>query len=272
MHVYFCILSPPFRFLPYSLSFLLPSPRFFVSLSRLHVVKSPYCFEIFPNDLLFERENRLRFHTYVDSILKIYKSRSAQHRGGILYGGPRVCKLRRNFHSVMATRRYGPLPVQRVRSLPQDEWNEPTFGEAATAIGKEGRKKENKERRREGTEQLSNRVWSANFHWKRGHTLGVKAVFRFLFLCLSVSLSLSLSRNDFLSLSVATSNKETKKERKMKKKGKGDRSEEKSVDARAQRYARRVYRTTGAYVEIRPCPNWWRVNPCHIRDLAHIGT
>lgn len=156
MHVYFCILSPPFRIV--SLSFLLPSPRFFVSLSRLHVVKSPYCFEIFPNDLLFERENRLRFHTYVDSILKIYKSRSAQHRGGILYGGPRVCKLRRNFHSVMATRRYGPLPVQRVRSLPQDEWNEPTFGEAATAIGKEGRKKENKERRREGTEQLSNRV------------------------------------------------------------------------------------------------------------------
>lgn len=58
----------------------------------------------------------------------------------------------------------------------------------------------------------------------------------------------------------------------MKKKGKGDRSEEKSVDARAQRYARRVYRTTGAYVEIRPCPNWWLVNPCHIRDLAHIGT
>lgn len=25
-------------------------------------------------------------------------------------------------------------------------------------------------------------------------------------------------------------------------------------------------------MEIRPCPNWWLVNPCHIRDLAHIGT
>lgn len=64
-----------------------------------------------------------------------------------------MCKLRRNFHSVMATRRYGPLPVQRVRSLPQDEWNESTFGEAATAIGKEGRKKIRKEGRNGTTKQ-----------------------------------------------------------------------------------------------------------------------
>lgn len=48
-----------------------------------------------------------------------------------------MCKLRRNFHSALATRWYGPLPVQRVRSLPQDERNESTLGEAATAIGKE---------------------------------------------------------------------------------------------------------------------------------------
>lgn len=75
--------------------------------------------------------------TNEDSILKLYKSHSAQHRGGILYGGTRVRKLRRNFHSALATRRYGPLPVQRVRSLPQDERNESTLGEAATAIGKE---------------------------------------------------------------------------------------------------------------------------------------
>lgn len=75
--------------------------------------------------------------TNEDSILKLYKSHSAQHRGGILYGGTRVRKLRRNFHSALATRWYGPLPVQRVRSLPQDERNESTLGEAATAIGKE---------------------------------------------------------------------------------------------------------------------------------------
>lgn len=142
-------IPPVVSFRVFSLSFLLPSPR--SSSFRFHVCTwwNSYRFEIFPNDLLFERENRLRFHAYVDSILKIYKSRSAQHRGGILYGGPWVCKLRRNFHSVMATRRYGPLPVQRVRSLPQDEWNESTFGEAATAIGKEGRKKIRKEGRKE---------------------------------------------------------------------------------------------------------------------------
>lgn len=147
VHVHFCVLPPSPPLSPPSFPFvssLFPSfsrsPRF--SSFRFHVCTwwNSYYFEIFPNDLLFERENRMRFHTYVDSILKMYKSRSAQHRGGILYGGPRVCKLRRNFHSVMATRRYGPLPVQRVRSLPQDEWNESTFGEAATAIGKEGRK------------------------------------------------------------------------------------------------------------------------------------
>lgn len=88
--------------------------------------------------------------------------------------------------------------------------------------------------------------------------LGVKAVFRFLFLCLSISLSLS---ERFSLLVRCNSNKETKKERKMNKKGREkDRSEE-SVDARAQRYVR-VYRTTGAYVEIRPCPNW-ACDPCH---------
>lgn len=48
-------------------------------------------------------------------------------------------KLRRNLHSAMATRRHRPLPVQRMRSLPQDERNESAPGEAAAAIGKNGR-------------------------------------------------------------------------------------------------------------------------------------
>lgn len=139
--------------------------------------------------------------------------------------------------------------------------NRPLVKQPRRLVRKEGRKEENKERRKEGTEQLSNRCMIGEFSLKaRTYAmLGVTAVFRFLFLCLSISLS--LSRNDFLSLSVAIT--ETEEERKMNKKGKGEGSVWRECRCACAEIRVREYRTTtGAYVEIRPCPNW-ACDPCH---------
>lgn len=51
-------------------------------------------------------------------------------------------ELRGHFHSVVATGRNGALPVQRMRSLPQDERDESAVGEAAASTGKEGSDRE----------------------------------------------------------------------------------------------------------------------------------
>lgn len=103
--------------------------------------------------LLLCISRRLETTARACSIMKYCtNSRSAQHRGGILYGGPRVRKLRCNFHSVMAAGRYRTLPLQRMRSLPQDERNESALGEAAAAIGKK--------RKKAGLFSLSGRTFS----------------------------------------------------------------------------------------------------------------
>ncbi|CAD6241248.1 GSCOCG00002581001-RA-CDS, partial [Cotesia congregata] len=60
-----------------------------------------------------------------------------QHRCGILYGGSRVRELRGNIDPPLAKRRHGTLPLQRLRPLPQDEWDEPATREATTATGKQ---------------------------------------------------------------------------------------------------------------------------------------
>lgn len=39
-------------------------------------------------------------------------------------------QLRRRVHAAVAPRRHGPLPVQRVRPVPQDERHEPAAGQA----------------------------------------------------------------------------------------------------------------------------------------------
>lgn len=50
-------------------------------------------------------------------------------------------ELRRNFYSTVAARRHWALPLQRMRSLPQDERNESALGQAAASTGKNGRKR-----------------------------------------------------------------------------------------------------------------------------------
>ncbi|CAB3227568.1 unnamed protein product [Arctia plantaginis] len=54
--------------------------------------------------------------------------------GGVYHGGARVRELRRHPHAAVAARRHGPLPVQRVRALQQDERHEPA-AQAAPAAG-----------------------------------------------------------------------------------------------------------------------------------------
>jgi hypothetical protein len=44
-----------------------------------------------------------------------------------------VRQLRRRVDAAVAPRRHRPLPMQRMRPLPQDEWHEPSAGEAAAA-------------------------------------------------------------------------------------------------------------------------------------------
>lgn len=47
-------------------------------------------------------------------------------------------QLRRNIDAPLAPRRHRPLPVQRVRPLPQDERHEPTLGPSTPSAGKQG--------------------------------------------------------------------------------------------------------------------------------------
>lgn len=47
-------------------------------------------------------------------------------------------ELRSDFDTAMAQRRHRALPLQRLRALPQDEWNESTSSQTATSHGKEG--------------------------------------------------------------------------------------------------------------------------------------
>lgn len=56
-------------------------------------------------------------------------------RAGDVRRGPRVCELRREQHATVATRRHGPLPVQRVRPLPQDQRSQPTARQAEQTAG-----------------------------------------------------------------------------------------------------------------------------------------
>jgi len=50
-----------------------------------------------------------------------------------LLGRARVRQLRRRVDAAVAPRRHRPLPVQRVRPVPQDERHEPAAGQAAAA-------------------------------------------------------------------------------------------------------------------------------------------
>ena len=54
---------------------------------------------------------------------------------GVLCGGPGVRQLWSDLHAAVATGRHRPLPVQRVRPLPQDERTQPTSHQAATTSG-----------------------------------------------------------------------------------------------------------------------------------------
>ncbi|CAB3220049.1 unnamed protein product [Arctia plantaginis] len=58
--------------------------------------------------------------------------------GGVYHGGARVRELRRHPHAAVAARRHGPLPVQRVRALQQDERHEPAAQAAPAAVAAEG--------------------------------------------------------------------------------------------------------------------------------------
>lgn len=55
--------------------------------------------------------------------------------GGVLQRRAGVRELRRHPHASLAERRNGPLPLQRVRPLPQDERHEQAAGEAAAPAG-----------------------------------------------------------------------------------------------------------------------------------------
>ncbi|CAH2237297.1 jg15758 [Pararge aegeria aegeria] len=60
---------------------------------------------------------------------------SRRWRAGGVRGGPRVRELRRQQHAAVAPRRHGPLPVQRVRPVPQDQRRQPAVGQAEQAAG-----------------------------------------------------------------------------------------------------------------------------------------
>lgn len=49
-----------------------------------------------------------------------------------------MCELRCDFHPTVATRSDWSLPLQRMRPILQDEWDEPAAGQASTSIGKQG--------------------------------------------------------------------------------------------------------------------------------------
>lgn len=54
------------------------------------------------------------------------------------YRRPGVCQLWCHSHPSLATRWHGPLPVQCLWALPQDEWTEPAAHQAQAEAGKKG--------------------------------------------------------------------------------------------------------------------------------------
>ncbi len=60
--------------------------------------------------------------------------------GRLLRRGSRVRELRRHLDAALAQGRHRALPVQRLRTLPQDERHEQTTGKAVKEISKSDRK------------------------------------------------------------------------------------------------------------------------------------